>query len=153
MDELSTALRAIIRDEVARQLAELTVRAPEPPIGALLSVDEAAARLGLQTKTLYEWRRLRKGPASVQVGRLVKYRPEVIDEWITRPVSSDDVLSVREAAEYTNRHPATVSDACRAGELKGLQRKKGASWRIRREDLDTWMGVKPPVRRGPLRAL
>jgi excisionase family DNA binding protein len=144
MDELTAALRAIIRDEVARQLAELTVSAPEPPVGALLSVDEAAAWLGLQTKTLYEWRHLRKGPPSVQVGRLVKYRPETVEEWITRPIYGDDVLMIHEAAEYPKRHPRTVTDACRAGQLNGVQRGKGASWRIRREELDRWMRVKAP---------
>jgi excisionase family DNA binding protein len=154
MDDLTTALRAAIRAEVARQLAELTpATPPEEPRGALLGVQEAAAWLGVQPKTLYEWRRLGKGPVATPVGRLVKYRADDLDDWLSRQSSDDDVLTVREAAEYTKRHPGTIADACRAGELKGVQRKKGASWRIRREDLDTWMGVKPPVRRGPLRAL
>jgi len=107
MDELTAALRAIIRDEVARQFADLEQQQqqpePTPP------------------------------PQPTHAG--------------------DDVLTVREAARYTKRHPATISEACRAGELRGVQRKKGASWRIRREDLDVWMGAKPVVRRGPLRAL
>ncbi|WIB76786.1 helix-turn-helix domain-containing protein [Curtobacterium sp. MCPF17_002] len=67
--------------------------------------------------------------------------------------SPDDLLTVREAAAYTKRHPETIGNACRGGELRGFQPKKNAPWRIRREDLDTWLGVKPVVRRGPLRAL
>ncbi|WIB16296.1 helix-turn-helix domain-containing protein [Curtobacterium sp. MCPF17_050] len=87
MDELSTALRAIIREEVARQLAELGLAeasaaagAPAPP--HLLTLAEAADYLGVKTKTLYEWRRLRKGPPATLVGRLVKYRAVDLDAWL-----------------------------------------------------------------------
>jgi excisionase family DNA binding protein len=85
MDELAAALRAIIRDEVARQLAELGL--PGPPTSSpapphLLTLAEAAAYLGVQVKTLYEWRRLRKGPPSIAVGRLVKYRAADLDAWL-----------------------------------------------------------------------
>ncbi|MCS6521312.1 helix-turn-helix domain-containing protein [Curtobacterium citreum] len=154
MDELLTALRAAIRDEVARQLAELLPAQPAPEASPeLLGVEQAAARLGVQPKTLYEWRRLHKGPPSLRVGRLVKYRSDVLDEWINRPRSGDDILTLREAADYTRTHWRTIADACRAGELKGIQRTRNATWRVRREDLDTWMGVTPPVRRGPLRSL
>ncbi|MFJ6170572.1 helix-turn-helix domain-containing protein [Curtobacterium sp. NPDC092190] len=154
MDELTSALRAAIREEVARQLAELQPPQPAPDVTPeLLGVEQAAARLGVQPKRLYEWRRLRKGPPSLRVGRLVKYRSDVLDEWINRPRSGDDVLTLHEAAEYTRRHPRTVADACRAGELKGTQRARNATWRVRREDLDVWMGFRPPGRRGPLQAL
>lgn len=154
MDELIEALRTVIRDEVARQLAELLPPQPAPDVTPeLLGVEQAAARLGLQPKTLYEWRRLHKGPPSLRVGRLVKYRSDVLDEWISRPRPGDDILTLREAAEYTRKHSRTIADACRSGELKGIQRTQNATWRVRREDLDTWMGVRPPSRRGPLQAL
>lgn len=87
MDELSTALRAIIREEVARQLAALNLAeasaaagAPAPP--HLLTLTEAAEYLGVKAKTLYEWRRLRKGPPATPVGRLVKYRAADLDAWL-----------------------------------------------------------------------
>lgn len=151
MDELVTALRAIIRDEVARQLAELLPPQPAPDVRPeLLGVEQAAARLGVQPKTLYEWRRLRKGPPSLRVGRLVKYRSDVLDEWINRPRSGDDILTLHEAAEYTLKHSRTIADACRSGELKGVQRTRNATWRVRREDLDAWLGIEPLVRRSHL---
>lgn len=40
----------------------------------LVDITAAAEYLGLKVKTLYEWRRLRKGPVATKVGRLVKYR-------------------------------------------------------------------------------
>lgn len=88
MDELTAALRALIRDEVARQLAELGGSSPPAAAGApaaphLLTLAEAAEYLGVKVKTLYEWRRLRKGPPSLQVGRLVKYRVDDLDAWLT----------------------------------------------------------------------
>jgi excisionase family DNA binding protein len=112
MDELITALRTAVRDEVAAQLAEL-----------MLDLKRELAQ---------------PEPAAVSP---------------TDDRSADGMLTVQEAAAYAKRHPRTIADACRAGELKGVQRKKGASWRMRREDLDVWMGVRGPERRGPLGAL
>lgn len=87
MDELTTALRAIIRDEVARQLAEHG--RPGPPAAPtalapphLLTLTQAAEYLGLKVKTLYEWRRLRKGPPSIAVGHLVNYSTADLDAWL-----------------------------------------------------------------------
>ena len=40
----------------------------------LLNIEAAADYLGVKPKTLYEWRRLRKGPVATKVGRLVKFR-------------------------------------------------------------------------------
>lgn len=48
-------------------------------------------------------------------------------------------LTVREAAEEARRHPRTVADACRAGELHGVQRSVNASWRIDDRCLDAWV--------------
>lgn len=48
-------------------------------------------------------------------------------------------LTVREAAEKARRHPRTVADACRAGELHGVQRSVNASWRIEEQCLDAWV--------------
>ncbi|MFS2030314.1 MULTISPECIES: helix-turn-helix domain-containing protein [unclassified Curtobacterium] len=62
-------------------------------------------------------------------------------------------MTAREAADYARRHWRTMTDACRSGELVAYQRKVNAQWRIRRADVDTWLGVRPVVRRGPLRAL
>lgn len=48
-------------------------------------------------------------------------------------------MTVREAAAYSKRADATVFRALRSGELRGGQNKKGADWRIHREDLDAWI--------------
>lgn len=48
-------------------------------------------------------------------------------------------LTVDEAAIVARRHPGTVSDALRAGELHGVQPSKNGRWRIRRDCLDAWI--------------
>jgi predicted DNA-binding transcriptional regulator AlpA len=48
----------------------------------LLNSAEAAERLGLEPRTLDQWRYLGKGPAYVKLGRAVRYRPEALDEYI-----------------------------------------------------------------------
>lgn len=48
-------------------------------------------------------------------------------------------LTIREAAAESRRHPETVAEACRSGELHGSQRKKNASWRIDDKCLDAWV--------------
>lgn len=62
-------------------------------------------------------------------------------------------MTAREAAEYARCHWRTITDACRAGALDGVQRGRNCTWRVRRDDVDTWLGVKPVVRRGHLRAV
>lgn len=52
-------------------------------------------------------------------------------------------LTVAEAAAETKRHPRTISDACRAKELHGVQRAVNASWRIEDVCLDAWMRGTP----------
>jgi hypothetical protein len=48
-------------------------------------------------------------------------------------------LTVTEAAAEAKRHPRTISDACRAGDLHGSQRAVNASWRIQDTCLDAWV--------------
>jgi excisionase family DNA binding protein len=62
-------------------------------------------------------------------------------------------MTAREAADYARCHWRTITDACRSGELRGYQRARNATWRVLRDDVDEWLGVKPPVRRGHLRAV
>jgi hypothetical protein len=48
-------------------------------------------------------------------------------------------LTVAEAAAEAKRHPRTISDACRAKTLHGVQRSVNASWRIEDTCLDAWV--------------
>jgi predicted site-specific integrase-resolvase len=48
-------------------------------------------------------------------------------------------LKPRAAAEIASVHVETLTKALRAGELKGFQRKKNATWRIPEENLRAWM--------------
>lgn len=52
-------------------------------------------------------------------------------------------MTAREAAEYARCHWRTLTDACRAGELPGVQRARNCTWRVRRADVDAWLGVRP----------
>lgn len=59
----------------------------------LLSTEEASQYLNVSTRTLIRWRVNRTGPSWVKVGRLVRYRPEDLDEY----AEAKRVVPVREA--------------------------------------------------------
>jgi predicted DNA-binding transcriptional regulator AlpA len=48
----------------------------------LLTTEEVADILGLKPGTVENWRYKDQGPAAVRIGRAVRYRGEVIREWI-----------------------------------------------------------------------
>lgn len=54
-------------------------------------------------------------------------------------------MTVAEAAEYARRHPRTISDALRMGDLKGAQGKRkpgsrqGGHWLTTMEWVDAWI--------------
>lgn len=52
-------------------------------------------------------------------------------------------LTPKEAGAKVRRHWRTVTDACRAGELHGVQRAVNASWRIEDVCLDAWVRGTP----------
>ena len=52
--------------------------------GALLDTAAAAAFLGCSPWSLCEWRVTGDGPRFVRVGRLVRYTPAALAEWIDR---------------------------------------------------------------------
>jgi excisionase family DNA binding protein len=43
---------------------------------------EVAKRLNVSVASLRRWRLLKKGPAFVKIGALVRYRPEDLDSWL-----------------------------------------------------------------------
>ena len=48
-------------------------------------------------------------------------------------------LTPAEAATSARRHPVTIREALRAGELHGFQRVKGGRWLIHQACLDAWV--------------
>ncbi|TAJ46334.1 MAG: DNA-binding protein [Herbiconiux sp.] len=50
-----------------------------------------------------------------------------------------NLYNSEEAANVSRRHPETIRDACRAGELHGVQRKKGGPWLIAEPCLAAWV--------------
>jgi len=62
---------------------EIVQAITHPPAGgALLDPKAAAAFLGCSDWTLAEWRCTGAGPRFVKVGRLVRYTPAALAEWI-----------------------------------------------------------------------
>ena len=57
-----------------------------PPLPAVISLRDAAAYIGIREATLRDWRVDRKGPPAVKYGRLVRYRPIDLDQWIADQV-------------------------------------------------------------------
>lgn len=57
---------------------------------ALLTPEEVAALLGVAVQTLYNWRSAGVGPASLKVGKYVRYEPAAVDAYIAslRPKSN-----------------------------------------------------------------
>jgi predicted DNA-binding transcriptional regulator AlpA len=59
-----------------------TTREPSAKPPALATPDEVAEVLGVEAKTLANWRSRRYGPAYVKVGANVGYRWAAVDAWI-----------------------------------------------------------------------
>jgi predicted DNA-binding transcriptional regulator AlpA len=66
------------------KLSETVVQAiTHPPAGgALLDPEAAAAFLGCSAWSLAEWRCQGTGPRFCKVGRLVRYTPAALAEWV-----------------------------------------------------------------------
>ena len=59
-----------------------TSNAPDYGIEALLTPTQAAQVLGVGKQTLAKWRCYGDGPKFIHVGRLCRYRPQDLREWI-----------------------------------------------------------------------
>lgn len=56
-------------------------------VGQLLTIDDLSERLKVPRETLRRWRRERRLPPAIKVGRAVRWRAEEIDRWIERNVA------------------------------------------------------------------
>ncbi len=52
------------------------------PNDKLLSVKDVALRLGVRPAKVYQMAQLGEGPPSIRLGKLIKYRPEALEEWL-----------------------------------------------------------------------
>lgn len=59
---------------------KVTRRAPEP----LLSIEELAELLQVSVKTIYQWRHRGVGPRVIKVGRLLRFDPTDVRDWLDR---------------------------------------------------------------------
>ena len=75
--------------EAARQVTA-SVQEERPAIVVsgerLWSVQELAAYLGVEVRTLYHWRQAGSGPVAIKVGRALRYDPALVREWLARRV-------------------------------------------------------------------
>ena len=53
-----------------------------PLLDSLITPDTLADRLGVQRRTIDEWRITGRGPKYIRIGKAVRYRPAAVDEWL-----------------------------------------------------------------------
>lgn len=69
----------------AGSVVHLVCMNPNPTLGGLaplIGIEELAEYLDLPVKTLYKWRQEGVGPASVRVGRHVRYFVSDVQDWL-----------------------------------------------------------------------
>ncbi|MFJ4808555.1 helix-turn-helix transcriptional regulator [Streptomyces longwoodensis] len=57
-------------------------KVPTPPPAGYLWTPEAARRIGLSVKTLWNYRHLGKGPKATPIGRKLAYSIDELDAWL-----------------------------------------------------------------------
>lgn len=62
-------------------------------------------------------------------------------------------LTVEQTAEAALRHPKTILKALAAGDLHGVQSKKGGRWFVRVDCLDSWLDGRPCAHQSNVRKL
>jgi hypothetical protein len=105
MDDVSAAIRKLVREEVDRALDEWLgkLQRTETAAGRAatqahhLTPSQTAHLTGLSPQTLANWRTLGKGPAWFKIGRLVRYDEEVLQAWIVDARSGAHVKGVHTA--------------------------------------------------------
>jgi len=64
---------------------------PAPENGDLeyLTIEDVAVLLQVSTRTVREWRRMRKGPPGFRMGKFVRYRRSDVELWIDQLPKDD----------------------------------------------------------------
>ena len=52
------------------------------PNDKLLSVKDVAQRLAVRPAKVYEMAKSGDGPPSVRIGKLIKFRPQAVEQWL-----------------------------------------------------------------------
>ena len=52
------------------------------PNDKLLSVKDVAQKLAVRTAKVYEMAKSGDGPPSVRIGKLIKFRPQAVEQWL-----------------------------------------------------------------------
>lgn len=63
---------------------------PLPPDGCVLTTAETAMVLRMPEKTLEWWRRERRGPIPMRIGRHVRYRSEDVRTWLAQQAEAGE---------------------------------------------------------------
>lgn len=64
-------------------------KVPTPPPPGYLWTPEAACRIGLSVKTLWNYRHLGKGPRADRIGRKLAYSIAVLDAWLKAEMETE----------------------------------------------------------------
>lgn len=72
----------------APHLAVMDTNTTSAGLAPLIGIEELAEYLGIPVKTLYKWRQEGVGPASVRVGRHVRYFVGDVRDWLLDQRSS-----------------------------------------------------------------
>ncbi|MEU1919292.1 helix-turn-helix transcriptional regulator [Streptomyces albogriseolus] len=88
-------------------------KVPTPPPPGYVWTPEAARRLGLSVKTLWNYAHLGKGPRPRRIGRKLAYSIEELDAWLAAELDADPSTGraheSRPAEPRTSRKPARVA--------------------------------------------
>lgn len=90
-------------------------KVPTPPPAGYLWTPEAALRIGLSVKTLWNYRHLGKGPKARPIGRKLAYKITELDAWLRAEMESepdaDRAHESRPPEPRLSRKPAHASAA------------------------------------------
>lgn len=75
----------------ARHLTGMDTNAATAGLAPLIGIEELAEYLDIPVKTLYKWRQEGVGPASVRVGRHVRYFVSDVQDWLLAQRSSSKI--------------------------------------------------------------
>jgi excisionase family DNA binding protein len=78
-------------------MTSLTTPGQPHELSALLSPSEVSRYLGVPLGTLANWRYRGRGPASLRVGRHVRYRPQDIAAWVEEQLADNPPIAPRHA--------------------------------------------------------